>query len=152
MEVTKDFQLGENTYQFSRFSARTGSWIVFQFLTRNLLLPALSNNAEEISEKDLATGLGAALREFPEDLFNSVQSKTFDVIKRYDANRVPMPLFHKDTGADLFGLSPVETTVLMVAALAFNLHCFFESGAAKLLLTTFPDLSNPVAPGPTLTS
>jgi hypothetical protein len=112
----------------------------------------MSADPGKFDEKELAAGFTAALRQFPEDTFNRVQQKTLSVIKRYDANHVAMPLFHKDTGADLFGLSLVEIAVLISAALAFNLHCFFEPGAKSLLLTVFPDLSSLAAPGSTPTS
>lgn len=153
MELTKEIQIGENRYLISRFSAREGSWVVGQFLGANLL-SRLGGEEKEITEKDLALALSLTSRLLPEDVYASVQSKCFAACKRYvkqGDTEVAMPLFQAD-GRDIYGFSLLEVTALTAAILAFNLHCFFEKGAAQTLLTVFPDLSSQSAPGSTPTS
>lgn len=154
--TTQDVTLGGNRYQLTRFSARDGSWIVGQFLTRNLLL-SLEDPEKEISEKDLGLGLAAVFQSFPEATYNTIQGKCLAAVRRYeDAGGQPVarPVLMADGRWALAGEpNAVELLAITVATLVFNLHCFFAPGALEMLQTVFPDLSgSPSAPGSTATS
>lgn len=148
---TKDLTLGGTRYQLNRFTAREGSWILAQFLPH---MPGLLDRekAEKLTEKELGIGLAATFSGFSEETFRRIQDKTLAAVKRYDANNVPMPLFMADGKPIPPEPDLVEMTALTVAALVFNLHCFFAPGASATLLAVFPDLSQMSAPGSTATS
>lgn len=154
MEATKDVELGTNRYQITRFTPRVGNWLVSQFLTKNLLLN-IEQPDQEVTEKDLAAGLAVTMQQFQEETFNKVQAYALEVCRRYGPADTVLPLFMKDGRAAVEPVpSPVELLILTATSLAFNLHCFFESGARDLLLTIFPDLSSshPLTRGSAATS
>jgi hypothetical protein len=148
VEATKEIRIGESDYQLSRFSARDGSWIVGQFLTKGLLLP-LDN--VQLEEKELGSVFAITLREFSEATFESVQAKCLKTVRRVE-NGQPIPVLMAD-GRWAVRPEPdlVELTALLVASLVFNLHCFFAPGALKKLQAVFPS-GSPSSPGSTDTS
>jgi hypothetical protein len=154
--TTRDIQIGEYRYQIGRFSARDGSWIVSQFLTRGLFMAfETPEEGKQLDEKELAGLLAVSLRSFNEEEFNLVRLKCFAVIRRYEnktGTEVAMPILMAD-GIRYAVVPPpdlVDTTVLLTAALSFNLHCFFAPGALEKLRAVFP--SPQPTPGSTSTS
>jgi hypothetical protein len=145
---TKSIAVNKIEYQLGRVSARDGSWLVGQFLPH---MTGAWMGEGEVTEKDLGLALAAALRGFSEDVFQSIQSKALSVVKRLDDKGTPMPVAMAN-GSLVQPLSLVDLTALLVASLAFNLHCFFEPGAAETLRAVFPDLGPLSAPGSTATS
>jgi hypothetical protein len=150
MEATRDVTIGNYKYQLTRFSARDGSWLTGQFLTKNLLAH-LQSPDQEITEKDLGLGLAATFQGFSEDIFNRIQSKCLATIRRYEEagnTTVAKPIVMTDgRWAVKDEPDPVELLALSVASLSFNLYCFFGPGALETLRTVFPDLSSLATPG-----
>src|ERR1700734_7716 len=126
MDATRDVTIGNYKYQLLKFSARDGSWLVGQFLTKNLLAN-LQSPDQEITEKDLGLGLAATFQGFPEDIFNRIQAKCLASIRRYEevgSTSVARPILMNDgRWAVKDEPDPVELLVLSVAVLTFNLHC-----------------------------
>lgn len=141
MDLTRDVKIGEHTYQIGRFSARDGSWMVNQFLTRGLFY-ALEpqEDGKELGEKELGGLLAVAMRGFSEEDFEKIRVKCLRTCLRYDTPAaVPIPLLMAD-GRWAVASPPdlVETLALLVNVLTFNLHCFFAPGALAVLQTAFP--------------
>jgi hypothetical protein len=155
MTATKEVTFGDTSYQIGRLSARDGSWIVGQLMSRGLLNAAF-NRIEEKSSEPLEKLLGLALTyafpDMPEEVFQGVQNRCFAVCRQYRQNgdaTVAEPLLRQDGSNRWNGRDepdPLVSMALLMSALTFNLESFFAPGARKTLLQIFPDLSLMVAP------
>jgi hypothetical protein len=159
LEATRDVQIGEYRYQITRFNARDGSWLVGQFLTRGLALALEPQEpGKQLTEQELAGMLAVSLRSFSEEDYEKVRVKALSVVRRYENKtgqvEVPMPLLMANN-LSRWAVTPppdiVDSTVILLASLSFNLHCFFAPGALEKLLLVFPGGSQS-APGSTGTS
>jgi hypothetical protein len=137
--VTKELSVGASNYRIGLFSARDGSWIVGQFITRMLLL-----DPEKASdEKNLAFILSTMITDLPEAVFNSIRDKCFAVCSKQDPLGAYAPLLMRDGSGRWAEKEPdlLTVNVLLTSALAFNLSPFFAPGALETLRQTYPDLS-----------
>jgi hypothetical protein len=137
---TKEVKIGSVVYRISQFSARDGSWVVGQFITRMLLL-----DPEKASdEKNLAFILTTLLPSLSEETFNSIRDKCFAVCSQKDDIGGYTPLLMRD-GSNRWAVKEppdlLATNVLLTSALAFNLSPFFAPGALETLRQIYPDLS-----------
>jgi hypothetical protein len=138
--VTRDITIGSSTYRIGQFSARDGSWIVSQFITRMLLL----DPAKASDEKNLAFILSTTLSELPEDKYNQVREKCLAVCSEPDSLGAAIPLLMRDGSSRWASKNPpdlVAQNALLIGALVFNLSPFFDPGALETLRQIYPDLS-----------
>lgn len=122
----KDVTIDGKQYRVGRFSARTGSWILFQLL--NKALPALVGSQLEFGAK-----LGSGVQMSEADFLN-IQDHCLMVCGRYRESGVAEPIM-KAQG--VFALKDVEYDIvacmgLTVNALAFNFSDFFGGSGSKL--------------------
>jgi hypothetical protein len=148
----RDLKIGDHSYQIAQFSARDGSWIVNQLLTRGLFY-ALEPQEKELDEKELAGMFAITLRSFSEAESEALRLKCMGACRRYNDLGVPMPLLMAND-PNKWAVAPppdlVEQTVLQLAVLSTNLHCFFAKGALGKLLLVLGGSQQ--APGSTATS
>src|SRR5579862_5528303 len=120
MQATKEVTLGETVYQIGRMTARDGSWILAELLTK--MLPAFVESQ--------FSGLPGGRPQISEEEFQNIQGHALAVVRRIEKG-IPMPIFVrpntwavKELEYDL-----VAVMTLTVHALAFNLSPFFaEAG------------------------
>jgi hypothetical protein len=121
-----DVTIDGQRYRIGRFSARTGSWILFQLL--NKALPALVGSQLEFGGK-----LGGGVQMSEADFLN-LQDHCLMVCGRYRESGVAEPIM-KSPG--VFALKDVEYDILAcmgltVHALAHNFSDFFAGNGSKL--------------------
>ncbi len=135
--TTKDIELADQKYQLTRFSARDGSWIVSQLLTRGLLMI----DSQKADEKALGLFFAYALSQLPEDTYRKIQELCLQAARHFSGD-VAMPLLMQD-GRWADGSEPDLPTVtaLIVSEMVFNLQPFFDPAAAKTMALVFPDLT-----------
>ena len=137
MELTKDVDIAGVTYQIGRFTARNGSWILAQVLTK--ILPSAMEGG--LGTAALSSGLAA----ISEDDFASMQSHSLAVCRRYE-NGVPMPIFIRPNtwAVKELEFDLVAVMALTVHAMTFNLNSFFEGDGLSQILGSIPvlDLSS----------
>jgi len=141
MEEIKDVEIAGVKYQIGRFTARNGSWILAQVLTK--MMPSIVEKAFAKQGAKLAKGRA----DLSEEEFASIQSHCLGVIRRYTKAGLPMPVFvipdrwvAKEMEYDL-----TAVLLLTVHALVFNLGSFFVEGGLALLMSAIPGLEEKVA-------
>ena len=138
---TKDIKIGEQEFQISRMTARNGSWVAMQLLTK--LLPSAVAGAVE---QELPMPHSSGKTEMSEDEFVNLQSHCLRVCSRYETvagNRTAVPILMADGrwAATELEYDIVRVLTLTVHALVFNMSPFFEEGALKPLLESLPGLA-----------
>ncbi|HEX4209511.1 MAG TPA: hypothetical protein VHY56_03895 [Candidatus Binataceae bacterium] len=138
-EPTKDVQINGASYQIGRFTARDGSWILMQILTK-MLPSAVANQLNGMG------GLASGRSAMSEEEFASLQGHALAVCRRYE-NGVPMPVFLRPNTWAIKELEYDVVTVLglTVNALAFNLSPFFKEGGLTQILASLQDSSQPAS-------
>ena len=131
MENTKQVTIGAESYQLGRLSARDGSWVAGQFVPR-----MFESFDKALDDKTLGLAFAACFAGFSEETFNKLQAKCLGASRRME-NGVARPMLMAD-GREIYPLSPLEATALLVHVLVFNLRCFFEPGARAVLGELFP--------------
>lgn len=144
-QKTKDIPLGDRKYRIGRMSARNGSWVAAQLMTK--MLPGI---AAKMMEAMLATPLPAGRSELSEAEFHNIQDHCLAVCSRLEMNgdqAFYMPLVSEQGTWAIKELEDDAFTVLSltVHALIFNILPFFEGGGLSVLLSSFSDLK-PLSP------
>ena len=128
--LSTDAEINGTTYQIGRMTARDGSWVLMQVLTK--ILPVVLPNAFSSMLPEGRVSIG-------EDDFAAVQSICLSVC-RYYHNGAPMPIFARPNK----WLAPeyeYDLTVVMgltVKAIIFSLSDFFSGGGLNGLLNSLP--------------
>lgn len=133
MDATKQVTISGAEYQIGRFTAREGSWVLAQLLTK--MLPSFIERGIE------ATGLAANRPQITESEFESLQAMALSVCRRMEKG-APMPIFLRPNTWAIKELEYDLPTVaaLTVHAMAFNLTSFFDGGGLGQLLSSFKAL------------
>jgi hypothetical protein len=123
-------------YQIGRFTARQGSWILAQLLTK--MLPSMIETALAQSARGQLSSNRAQLSE---DEFANLQALCLSVCRRLE-NGVPMPIFVlpstwavKELEYDL-----VTVVALTIHALKHNITPFFQGDGLSQLTALLPAL------------
>ena len=144
MEMSTDIEIRGTRYQIGRLTARTGSWIVTQIVTKMLPFGI---------EGQLGTGgLPASRAEMTEADFQNIQDHCLAVCRRYEmtgSTETPMPITVRP---GVFAVRELEydlptVLALTVQALVFNLSPFFSGDALQPILQAVTGLSSP-SPSP----
>lgn len=132
--TTQTVTVNGQDYQIGRFTARNGSWILAQLLTK--MLPANVENALAPTTKGKLPSHRTLLSE---DEFANLQGHCLAVCRRLE-NGVPMPIFLlpdtwavKELEYDL-----VTVMKLTIHALTFNLQPFFQGDGLSQILSSLP--------------
>ena len=140
MEMYTDIEISGTRYQIGRMTARTGSWIVTQIVTK--MLPF------GIEGQLGAGGLPASRAEMTEADFQNIQDHCLAVCRRYEttgATETPMPITVRP---GVFAIKDLEyglptVLALTVQALVYNLSPFFLEGALQPILQAVTGLRSP---------
>ena len=138
MDLTKDVEISGQRYQIGKMSARSGSWIVVQLITK--LMPMGIENQLGIE------GLSSGRSEMSEAEFLNIQDHCLDVCRRYEmvaGQEVAMPIMARP---GVFAFKELESNLLTILALTvhallFNVTPFFEGDGLKSVMASFKDLN-----------
>lgn len=138
MEKTKDIDISGVRYQVCKMTARDGSWIAMQILTK--VLPA------GLDEKVTGgSSLPAKRSDMSEQEFHSIQDHCLAVCRVYKlvgSMDVPHPVFDRPGQLRPELEHDVLTVMALTAhALAFNIAPFFAEDALKPVLASFQGLN-----------
>jgi hypothetical protein len=135
MDLWTDVNISGVRYQVGRFTARDGSWILAQLLTK--MLPSIIESA--LNDAGIPTNLATNRSALSEEEFASIQGHCLAVCRRYD-NGVPMPIFVRPSTWAIKELEYNLPTVigLTVQALKFNIAGFFQGGGLTQLMSLLP--------------
>jgi hypothetical protein len=139
-QLNKDVTIAGKRYQIGRFTARTGSWILAQVLTK--MLPSV---IEKALAKHAGAKLAAGRAELSEDEFESIQAHALAVCRRYEGeNQLPMPIFLRPDrwAAKDLEFNLVTVMSLTIQALVFNLESFFDEDGLNQILDQIPGLAS----------
>jgi hypothetical protein len=138
MEKTKDVDISGVRYQIGKMTARDGSWIAMQILTK--VLPA------GLDEKVTGgSSLPAKRSEMSEQEFHNIQDHCLAVCARYKLVgnvEAALPVFDRPGKLNPDLEHDVLTVMALTAhALAFNIAPFFAEDALKPVLASFQGLN-----------
>jgi hypothetical protein len=123
-------------YQIGRFTARQGSWILTQVLTK--MLPSMIDTA---LAKEAGGQLSTSRAQLSEQEFDQLQGLCLSVCRRLE-NGVPMPIF---VLPNTFAIKELEYDLVTVVALTIhalkhNITPFFQDGGLSQLTALLPAL------------
>lgn len=138
MEMYKDVEIGGVKYQIGRMTARTGSWIAAQIISK--VLPSVIESQMPLE------GLPSSRSEMSEIEFQNIQDHCLNVCKKYEligSTEAAVPVMAR---FGVFAVKDLEYDLLTVLALTihallFNISPFFEGDGLKSIMATFQGLS-----------
>jgi len=141
IEMFKDAEIGGSKYQIGRMTARNGSWITMQILSK-ILPQAISGQMSQIE------GLGALpanRSEMSEAEFQNIQEHCLAVCRRYETigtAETPLPIMARP---GVFAMPELEYDLITIFALTaqtliYNIAPFFEGDGLMSVLGNLPGL------------
>lgn len=140
----KDVTINEQKFQIGRLSARDGSWILLQVMTK-MMPPAIASrlNFGLLDTSTKRSEMSAAE-------FHEIQDLCIAACRRYEkvgTVETPMPIMARP---GVFAIAELENDIVTILALTvhvllFNISCFFDGKALSQVLDSFQDLNLPDA-------